>query len=184
MSKYFVAIYSICTCKIRLKMNSDSILHEERKKKKRSSYEIALHRSGHFVKKKSMSSSCRMSRGTCSNINKATPLSVIIFHRWQKEPNSNRFEGLCIIPLHISIHFSTLKSGKNRLEGWWASVRWWPRPGRIFFDIPSSRVEERNRIRVASCMRDFNFYIKRFDFLLDIPRNEWNTKLQRNIHNF
>lgn len=96
-----------------------------------------------------MSSSCRMSRGTCSNINKATPLSVIIFHRWQKEPNSNRFEGLCIIPLHISIHFSTLKSGKNRLEGWWASVRWWPRPGRIFFDIPSSRVEERNRIRVA-----------------------------------
>lgn len=91
MSKYFVAIYSICTCKIRLKMNSDSILHEERKKKKRSSYEIALHRSGHFVKKKSMSSSCRMSRGTCSNINKATPLSVIIFHRWQKEPNSNRW---------------------------------------------------------------------------------------------
>lgn len=58
-------------------MNSDSILnYEERKKKK--IFEIALHRSGHFVKK---ACPLRMSGGTCSNINKATPLSVIIFHR-------------------------------------------------------------------------------------------------------
>lgn len=123
-------------------MHSDSVLHEKKKKKDLCTKCVKSIRP--FCKK-----ACplrveyhEVSSGTCSNINKATPLSVIIFHRRQKEQNPNRWRirGLPFFyqPLVYFYSFFYFEIGQKSIGGM-IDIRWWPRPGCIFFDIPSSK---------------------------------------------
>lgn len=109
-------------------------------------------------------------------INKATPLSVIIFHRWQKEQNPNRWRirGLLFFyrPLVYFYSFFYFEIGRKSIEGMIDIGQMVAQTRSHLFRYFALEERKKNRIRVASRMQDersspVNFYIKRFD----IPRN-------------
>lgn len=134
-----------------------------------------------------------VSRGTCSNINKATPLSIIIFHRWQKEQNPNRWRIRGLLFFYRSLvyfySFFYFEIGRKSIEGMIDIGQMVAQTRSHLFRYFALEERKKNRIRVASRMQDersspVNFYIKRFDiFLFDIPRNV-KRKITKKKNNF
>lgn len=128
-----------------------------------------------------------VSRGTCSNINKATPL--IIFHRWQKEQNPNRWRirGLLFFyrPLIYFYSFFYFEIGRKSIEGM-IDIGQMAQTRSHLFRYFALEERKKNRIRVASRMQDersspVNFYIKRFDFPLRYSTERENYKKRNNF---